>query len=226
MRLPLKFLPRKNQLIADVVGSVILLGFGVDFFGQYAAPANFAPYSGFLEWLRANPLDLPFMLVSIVLLLLALAWFTVAVINVVSKSPFNYLVVDRTGVTYRNFWRENRYGWKELGPIQALKLSSWQGRSSQRRHWIVADALGDDTPFGFGPFWSNPTHTLRIPAAVYLRGGGLFGSLDPATGDAAGWLEALRQLARIDRLATDDLPPAPACFRTPVEIEDERGTKT
>jgi hypothetical protein len=218
MRLPLKFLPRKSQLILDVIGSLILLGFGGDFFSQYAAPSNFARYDGFRDWLRANPLDFPFMLCSIALLLIGLAWFTVAIINLASNSPFNYLIVDRVGITYRNFWRENRYAWKNLGPIEALLLSAWQGRSSQRRHWIVADATDAEFTGGFGPFWSNPPDTLRIPASVYLGGGMLIGTLDLATNDAAAWLEEVRRLARDGKLDGDELPPPPSCFRAPIEV--------
>jgi hypothetical protein len=217
MRLPLKFLPRISQLVADVIGGVILLGFGLVFFSQYASPSDLERYHGFGEWLHANPLDLPFLLSSVALLLLGLGWLAVTVMNLVSGSPFNYLIVDRAGITYRNFWRENHYPWKSLGPVQSLKLSSWQGRSSQRRHWIAADASGAET-VGVGPFWANPTDTLRIPASVYLGGGFLIGTLDLATDDAAGWLEELRQLARNGHLEAEDIPPPPANFRTPIAI--------
>lgn len=219
MRLPLKFLPRMSQLVADVVGAGVMLGIGLEFFSNYAAPSDFARQGGFTAWLHADALQIPFLLGSIVLLLLGLAWFTVAVINLVSGSPFNYLVVDRFGITYRNFWRENRYSWKDLGPVRALNVSSWQGRSSQRRHWIIADTLGTEAGGGHGPFWFNPEGTLRIPAAVYLGGGILIGTLDLATNDAAGWLEELRQLARTDRLDPEDVSPPPSAFRAPVAVD-------
>jgi len=220
MRLPLKFLPRMSQLIADAVGAAIMLGFGVDFFSDYASPANFARYSGFFAWFRANPLDLPFMLGSIALLLFGLGWLAVAVINLVSNAPFNYLIVDRTGITYRNFWRENRYAWTNLGPIQPLRITAWQGRSSQRRDWIVADAAGAEKIYGAAPFWSNAADTLRIPARVYLGGGVLIGTLELAASDAAGWLEALRQRAREGQLDAADIPPPPAAFRAPIALAD------
>lgn len=218
MRLPLKFLPRMGQLVGDVIGSAMILGIGVLFFSDYASPSDFDRYGGLGPWLRANPLQVPFLLASIALLLFGLAWVTVAVINLVSGSPFNYLIVDRQGVTYRNFWRENRYSWKDLGRVQALNLSSWQGRSSQRRHWIIADTLGTEAGGGNRPFWSNPEGTLRIPAALYLGGGMLIGSLDLSTNDAAGWLEELRQLARNDRL-DGEIPAPPSAFRPPVGID-------
>lgn len=219
MHLPLKFLPRMSQLIADVAGSGILLAFGIAFFSQYASPGDLDRYDGFTDWLRANPVDLPFLLVSIALLLFGLAWLAVAAINLVSGSPFNYLIVDRDGITYRNFWRENRYAWQDLGPIQPVRLSAWQGRSSQRRHWIVSDGFGSATIHSAGWFWSNPDDTLRIPAAVYLGGGMLIGSLDLATSDAAGWLEELRVMAREGHLDTADLPEPPSVFREPVAID-------
>jgi hypothetical protein len=219
MRLPLKFLPRMSQLIAEAIGALVMLGIGIAFFSDYASPGDFQHSGGFVAWLRANPLAFVFMLASIGLLLAGLGWFTVAVINLVSGSPFNYLIIDRFGITYRNFWRENRYSWKDLGPVQALNLGIWQGRSSQRRHWIIADTLGTESGGGRGPFWSNPEGTLRIPAAVYLGGGMLIGTLDLATNDAAGWLEELRQLARADRFETEGVPRPPDCFRTPIEID-------
>jgi hypothetical protein len=203
MRLPLKFLPRKSQQLAELVGALILIGFGIAFFAQYAAPDDLARYPGFGAWLHDNVVTIPFLLGSIALLLAALGWCAVAVINLVSGSPFNYLIVDPAGITYRNFWRESRFLWPELGPFQAIRVSSWQGRSSQRRHWVVAETAG---------------RALRIPAAAYLRGAFL-GTLDLSANDAAGWLEELRQLARIGRLQTEELPPPPDAFRAPIEID-------
>ncbi len=207
MRLPLKFLPQRGQLILEMIGGLVMIGFGADFFSDYASPAEL------------SRIEIPFLIGSIILLLFGLAWFTIAALNYFGGSPFNYLIVDRVGITYRNFWRENRYAWKDLGPIQAERLTAWQGRSSQRRHWITADTIGTEAGGG-GAFWSNPEGTLRIPAAVYLSGGGfLVGSLDVAPSDAAGWLEQLRQLARTDDLEGENVPAPPACFRTPIAID-------
>jgi hypothetical protein len=218
MRLPLKFLPKVSQRVADAVGAAIMLAFGISFFTDYASPADFQRYNGFGDWLHNNVSVLPFLLCSIALLLGGLGWLTVATLNLVSGSPFNYLIVDKTGITYRNFWRENRYPWKGLGPIQPLHVTAWQGRSSQRRDWIVADTINGGSS-GIGPFWSNPTDTLRIPSAVYLSGGMLIGSLDLVTNDAARWLEELRNLARDGQLETAEIPPPPSAFHTPIEIE-------
>jgi hypothetical protein len=217
MRLPLKFLPKVSQRIADAIGGAILLAFGVNFFTDYASPSDFQRYSGFGDWLHSNVSVLPFLICSIALLLGGLGWFTVAVLNLVSGSPFNYLIVDSVGITYRNFWRENRYPWKVLGPIQPLHVSAWQGRSSQRRDWIVADTINGGSG-GVGAFWSNPTDTLRIPSAVYLSGGVLIGSLDLVTNDAATWLEDLRNLARDGQLDAVEIPPPPSAFSAPIEI--------
>jgi hypothetical protein len=209
MHLPLKFLPRKSQQIADLIGALVMLCFGLDFFLQYVSPADLEHYGGFGGWLQANKVAVPFLLASIALLLAALGWLAVAVINFVSGSPFNYLIVDRRGVTYRNFWRESRFSWSVLGPFQAIRVSSWQGRSSQRRHWVVAETDGV---------------ALRIPASAYLRGAFFTGSLDLSSADAAGWLDELRQLARDGHLETDDLPPPPDCFRAPIEMSAVAGS--
>src|SRR3569833_2074745 len=115
MRLPLKFLPKVSQRVADAVGAAILLWFGFSFFSSYASPADLQRYNGFGDWLDNNLSVLPFLIVSIFLLLAGLGWLTVAVLNLAMGSPFNYLIVDLSGITYRNFWRENRYPWKELG---------------------------------------------------------------------------------------------------------------
>jgi hypothetical protein len=217
MRLPLKFLPKVSQRVADLVGGAILFAFGVDFFSDYASPSEFQRYDGFGDWLSHNVAQVPFLICSIVLLLGGLGLVTVAILNLAMGSPFNYLIVDETGITYRNFWRENRYAWRELGPIQPLHLTAWQGRSSQRRDWIVADTINGGSG-GIGPFWSNPVDTLRIPSAVYLSGGLLIGSLDLVTNDAAAWLEALRNLARDGHLDAVDIPPPPSAFHSPIEI--------
>src|SRR5262245_11791313 len=107
MRLPLKFLPKVSQRIADAVGAGILFAFGLDFFSDYASPAQFQRYNGFGDWLSNNLGQLPFLICSIALLLAGLAWLTVAILNLAMGSPFNYVIVDETGITYRNFWREN-----------------------------------------------------------------------------------------------------------------------
>jgi len=65
---------------------------------------------------------------------------------------------------------------------------------------------------------------LRIPANVYLGGGMLIGSLELSTGDAARWLEDLRQRARNGGLDGADIPPPPDTFRPPIEIEEAATT--
>src|SRR3569623_431855 len=153
MRLPLKFMPQRSHLILEMIGGVMISGVGLDFFSDYAAPSDFARFTGVGDWLSHNIAQVPFLLCSVAVMLFGLAWFTVAALNYFSGSPFNYLIVDRQGITYRNFWRENRYAWKDLGPSQALNLTAWQGRSSQRRHWIAADTIGGESG-GIGAFWS------------------------------------------------------------------------
>src|SRR3979409_548901 len=101
MRLPLKFLPRMSQLIADLIGAARIIGFGLTFFLQYASPEDLQRYGSFGGWWRANAMMVPFLLVSIAFLLAALGWGAVAVINLVTGSPFNYLIIDRIGLTYR-----------------------------------------------------------------------------------------------------------------------------
>lgn len=218
MRLPLKFKPRKSQLIADLAGAAVMFIVGLAFFSNYASPGDLGHYPSFVDWLRANAIQVPFMLGSIGLLLFGLAWLVVAAINLFGDSPFNYLLLDRQGLTHRNFWGESRYSWKDLGRIEPLRISAWQSKSSQRRNWIVAETLGTEGGGGSMAFWSN-SGRLRIPASAYVGGGMLIGTLELATADAAGWLEELRQMARADRLIDEDIPPLPDCFTPPIEVE-------
>src|SRR5262249_28628214 len=152
-------------------------------------------------WLHSSPIMIPFLLGSVLLFLTGLGWFTVALLNLFGGSPFNYFIVDAQGLTYRNFMGEQRYSWKDLGPVQAHKISAWQGRGSQRRYWIQADTLGTEQGGGSTDFdWPSTTGSLRIPAATYLGSGFMVGGLALSTDEAAGWLEELRQLVRIGHL--------------------------
>jgi hypothetical protein len=94
-----------------------------------------------------------------------------------------------------------------------------RARGNQLRHWIAADTVAGA---GGGDMWlwtGLAGANLRIPAATFVGSGWLIGSIALATDDAAGWLEELRQLARLDRLGPEDIPPPPAAFRAPLEVE-------
>jgi hypothetical protein len=219
MRLPLKFLPRQGALIGEVVGAGIMVVIALDFLGQYASPADLHRYKSIGDWLHSSPILIPFLLGSFALFLTGLGWCTIALLNLLGGSPFNYFIVDRHGITYRNLMGEQRYSWKDLGPIQSHKVSIWQGRGSQRRLWIQADTLGTEAGGGSSTYdLPSSTGSLRIPSTVYLGSNWLVGSLALSTDTAAGWLEELRQLVRIGRLEPDDIPDPPECFRTPIEI--------
>jgi hypothetical protein len=221
MRLPLKFRPRISQMIIEVVGAAIMTGFGGYCLYSFASPAELHQYPSFLAWIRSSPVKLPFLLVSAVFFLSVLCWLTVAMINLLTGSPFNYILVDRQGIGYRNFWGEKRFSWKDLGPIQSLQFSVWRARGQQLRFWVAADTLGtEQAGRSFDLWrWGGPSGAnLRIPASTYLGGGWLVGSLPLATDSAASWLEELRLAAKIDRLEAEVSDP-PYNFRAPVELE-------
>jgi hypothetical protein len=201
MRLPLKFLPRQSQQLVDVIGAAVILVFGLSLVIDYLPTGSPAAGRNFVDWLGGAG-ALPFLAISILCFLFALAWSAVALVNLFGGSPFEHLIVDRFGLTHRTFWREKRYSWKELEPIGALEIGLLRARSTQRRHWIVEQGTRGG---------------LRIAAADYL-GSFWRGGLGLATGEAANWLENLRQLARADQLDPDDIPPPPAAFRPPIEI--------
>lgn len=222
MRLPLKFRPRISQLIVEVLGATILTVLGAYYIYNFAPPEELRLYPNFFAWMRSSPFKLPFLLIAVIFFLSALGLLTVALINLLGGSPFNYLVVDRQGIGYRNFWGEKRFSWKDLGPIQSLQFSIWRARGQQLRFWIAADTLGSAEAGGRFDLWrwggpSGPN--LRVPAATYLGGGWLVGSLALAVDSAASWLEELRLEARIDRLDPNNIPQPPHNFRAPVELE-------
>jgi len=221
MRLPLKFRPRISQLIIEVIGAVILTVMGAYYIYNFASPEDLRQYPNLFAWARSSAVKLPFLLIAVVFFLSSLGLLTVAVINLFGGSPFNYIVVDKHGISYRNFWGEKRFSWKDLGPIQSLQFSIWRARGQQLRFWIAADTLGTAEAGGRLDLWrwggpSGPN--LRIPAATYLGGGWLVGSLALAVDSAASWLEELRVEARADRLDTAEISDPPYNFRTPVEL--------
>jgi hypothetical protein len=221
MRLPLKFRPRLSQLIMEVAGAAVMTGIGGYYLYNFAPPAELHQYPNFFAWVKSAPLKLPFLLMATVFFLSALAWLTVALINLLGGSPFNYIVVDRQGISYRNFWGDKRFSWKDLGPIRPLQFSVWRARGQQLRFWITADTLGAEEARRSFDWWrwgGSSGVNLRIPAATYLSGGWLVGSLALATDSAAGWLEELRQAAKIDRLEAEISDP-PYNFRSPIELE-------
>jgi len=225
MHLPLKFLPRVSQQVAELIGGGVLIGMGIVFLMNYLPDSSPAPNESFGAWLAAHRGLFPFLALSTGIILGGLYWLTVAVINIAGGSPFAYIVVDRFGITHRSFWSERRYAWKNLGPVSAYHAPVWQARRGQRRYWIIADTVGDAEDAGGGGilsslFFGRPIASLRIPAATYVANGFLSTSLGLAAGDAAGWLETLRQIARNDLLDREAIPPLPDCFRQPIALDD------
>ncbi|HVM85888.1 MAG TPA: hypothetical protein VMW18_18485 [Candidatus Binatia bacterium] len=209
MRLPLKFLPRRSNQIAEVVGSLIVIGFSLVMLNNYLPQSAATNEVGsFGAWLHGDARGLPFLGLSILLFLAALGWLTVALINLFSGSPFRYFIVDRQGISHRTFWHDRRYSWRDLDPIQSYVRPFWRSRGNEQRYWIVE---------GLPPYRAGAG--LRIRATDYLGSGWLSGTMALSTDEAANWLESLRQLARQDRLEPDDIPPPPEAFRAPIELE-------
>jgi hypothetical protein len=207
MRLPVKFLPRKSQRTGNVVGAGAVILFGLLFMASYLPVRNPEEHKSFGAWLGGDSIQLFFLLVSVAVLLFGLVALTVALLNLLGDSPFNHLIVDRFGIRNRTFFGETQFSWKDLGPIRVKRLSPWRGFGMSRRFWIISDTFtGEERDDARRPL---STFNLRIAAASYL-GDNWFGSgVGPATDATAAWLEALRQLARAERLESNEAPDAP-----------------
>jgi hypothetical protein len=207
MRLPVKFLPRQGQHFGNAVGAVIIMLMGLAFMASYLPDRAAAENLTFGEWIGASGPRLPFLLVACAVILFGLAALTVALVNLLSGSPFNHLIVDRFGIQTRTFFGETRYSWKELGPIRPLRLGILRAYGLDRRFWIVSDTFSgegrNDARRALSSF------NLRIPVASYLGSSWIGGNIGPAMDATAAWLESLRKLAHEESLNPDDVPNAP-----------------
>ena len=208
MQLPVKFAPKQSHHLGNVVGAVIIILMGLGFMMSYLPDRTVAENANltFGEWLGFSGIRLPFLLITIAVLLFGLVALAISLINMLSGSPYNHFIVDRFGIQARTLFSENRYSWKDLGPIRPLRRGVLQAFSLDRRFWIVSDTFSgegrNDTRRALSSF------TLRIPAASYL-GSSWMGDIGPAMAATAAWLESLRKLAREDSLNADAAPDAP-----------------
>jgi hypothetical protein len=208
MQLPVKFAPKQSHHLGNVVGAVVIILMGLAFMMSYLPDRTVAENANltFGEWLGFSGVRLPFLLITIAVLLFGLVALTISLINMLSGSPYNHFIVDRFGIQTRTLFSENRYSWKDLGPIRPLRRSVLQAFSLDRRFWIVSDTFSgegrNDTRRAISSF------TLRIPVASYL-GSSWMGNIAPAMDATAAWLESLRKLAREENLKSDTAPDAP-----------------
>jgi hypothetical protein len=208
MQLPVKFVPRQSHHLGSVVGAVIIILMGLAFMMSYLPDRTVAENANltFGEWLGFSGIRLPFLLITITVLLFGLVALTISLINMLSGSPYHHFIIDRFGIQTRSFFSENRTSWKDLGPIRPLRRSVLQAFSLDRRFWIVSDTFSgegrNDTRRPLSSF------TLRIPVASYL-GSSWMGNIGPAMDATAAWLESLRKLAREESLNADAAPDAP-----------------
>jgi hypothetical protein len=207
MHLPAKFLPKPSQHIGNAVGALAIIVIGLAFMASYLPEREAAANLSFGEWIGTTGVRLPFLLVTIVVLLFGLTALTVALVNLLGGSPYNYLIVDRFGIQTRTFFRETRFSWKELGPIRSLRLSAARAYGLDRRFWIVSDTFSGEARVDARRPLS--TFNLRIPVTAYLGSSWLGGNVGSAMDATAAWLESLRKLAREEALDPEDAPDAP-----------------
>ena len=207
MRLPAKFLPKQSQQIGNVIGAAAITFLGLTFMMGYLPQSAVQKGQSFGQWLTGNGTQLPFLLPTFAMFLFGLGALAVALIDLLSGSPFNHLIVDRLGIRTRTLFGENYLSWKELGPIRILRLNPLQAFGLSRRFWIVSDTFSGETRSDIRR--ALKTFNFRFSASFYL-GNNWFGSgVEPAAEATAAWLETLRQLAREERLESEDAPDAP-----------------
>ena len=217
MRLPVKFLPKQGQHIGNAVGAVIIILFGLAFMSSYLPSGGAAGNLTFGEWLEANGVELPFLVLASLVPLFGLAALTVALLNLFGGSPFNHLIVDRFGIRSRTFFGEKQFSWKELGPIRPLRLSALRAFGLDRRFWIVSDTFSGEGRRDAHRALSS--FNMRIPVTAYLGSAWLGGNVAPAMDETAAWLESLRKLAHAEALNPDDVPDAPDVLGPGLPIE-------
>jgi hypothetical protein len=211
MQLPIKVLPTLSQQIAQVVGNLVVMGMSGALLAKIV-PSDFTdPGNGKVIWLFVTALSFFF--------LAGLGGVTVGLINLFGGSPFQHMIIDRQGITVRNFLGAQRFSWKDLGPFRTHRTSFFRPRGSELKYWILADTVGAIEGGASGLWPLSGSASLRIPAVTYLRSSWLVGSLAMVTNDAAGWLEQVRELARMGRLAEEDLPDPPFAVAIPLATE-------
>ena len=219
MKLPVKFLPKQSQHLGNVVGAVIIILMGLAFMTSYL-PDRADPEAAkltFGEWLGLSGVRLPFLLITIVVLLFGLVALTVALVNLLGGSPFAYFIVDRFGIQTRTFFSETRYSWKDLGPIRPLRRTALQAFGLDRRFWIVSDTFsGEGRKDGRRTLSS---FNLKLPVASYLGSSWLGGNIGSSMDATAAWLESLRKLAREESLNPDNAPDAPEALGSGQPLE-------
>jgi len=209
MRLPAKFLPRQGHHLGNLVGAVIIIVIGLAFMSSYLPDRTLAENASltFGEWLGLSGARLPFLLVTVAVLLFGLMALTLALINLLGGSPYNHFIVDRFGIQTRTFFKETRLSWKDLGPIRPFRRSALQAFGLDRRFWIVSDTFSgegrNDARRALTSF------TLRIPVATYVGSSWFGGNVAPAMDATAAWLDGLRKLAREEALNAETAPDAP-----------------
>ncbi len=205
MQLPVKFTPKPSQHVGNAVGAAAILFMGLAFMMGYLPDRS--DNLTFGQWLGANSVRLPFLIVASAVVLFGLAALTVALLNLFSGSPFNYLTVDRFGIRSRTFFGETSFSWKELGPIRPLRITVARAMGLDRRFWIVSDTFsGEVRNDALRPLSS---FNLRIPVTSYLGSSWIGGDIGPAMDATAAWLESLRKAAHAEQLNPNDAPDSP-----------------
>jgi hypothetical protein len=207
MRLPVKYIPQQSQRAASVVGALIFAVFGFAMLNSYLPIRAPAKGESFMQWLASDQTEFPLLLLAMAILLSGLAVLSITLIDLLSGSPFHFLIVDRFGIRLHGLFGEKSLSWKDLGPIRPFRLGPLKG---SRRYWIVSDTFSGEDRNDVRRQLSS--FTLRIPATPYLGRGWFSGGVAESMETAAAWLEALRKLAREEALDPENAPQAPPAF--------------
>jgi hypothetical protein len=231
MQLPVKFVPKQSQHLGNVIGAVIIILMALVFMTSYLPDRTAAENMkmSFGEWLGLSGVRLPFLLITIAVLLFGLVGLTLSLLNMIGGSPHSHFIVDRFGIHIRSFFGETRLSWKDLGPIRPLRRTALQAMGLDRRFWIVSDTFSGESRVDNRRTLSS--FTLRIPITAYV-GSSWVSNVGPAMEATAAWLESLRKLAREDALDPQNAPDAPEALgsgqpidRPPVETDKTEAVK-
>ena len=86
MQLPVKFAPKQSHHLGNVVGAVVIILMGLAFMMSYLPDRTVAENANltFGEWLGFSGVRLPFLLITIAVLLFGLVALTISLINMLS----------------------------------------------------------------------------------------------------------------------------------------------
>ncbi|WP_119299907.1 hypothetical protein [Dongia deserti] len=204
VRLPIRLLPRRGAQIPLILFFGAFLGFAIFWTVSAAVTTDTRSFSDSSDtefWLsRLFPLfGVPFILIGA-------GGIASAVLKLLPGSPYYHLEINADGLLVRSLFKQKRYGWRELPPFNTLERRR-RTKNGTRIDWYTVAMEGAPLEPGMKAGATHQCEVLRIFADEY---GAKNGQQDAA--DLAAWLNHLRDLARDNRLSSNEQVRVPSGF--------------